>query len=79
VRLCSFHMSFMQALEQMWDSLQPEHRAVVGVPHHSQGLDLREDMTVLHRATSVSPRRGHELNLGIGVSEALSKIFTSRP
>jgi hypothetical protein len=31
-------------LEQMWISLQPEHRAVVGAPHHSQGLDLREDM-----------------------------------
>jgi hypothetical protein len=42
--LCSFHMSFMQALEQMWISLQPEHRVVVGVPHHSQGLDLFEDM-----------------------------------
>ena len=44
VRLCSFHMSFMQALEQMWISLQPEHRVVVGVPHHSQGLDLCEDI-----------------------------------
>ena len=48
--LCSFQMSFMQALEQMLDSLQPEHRLVVRVLHHSQGLDLNEDM-ILCRAS----------------------------
>jgi hypothetical protein len=40
----------MQALEQMWISLQTEHRVVVGVPHHLQGLNLREGTIVLYRA-----------------------------
>ena len=41
-------MSFMQALEQMWiSSLQPEHRVVVGLSHHSHGLVLDDDMLIL--------------------------------
>ena len=40
-------MSFMQALEQMWISLQPEHRVVVGLSHHSHGLVLDDDMLIL--------------------------------
>jgi len=37
----------MQALEQMWISLQPEHRVVVGLSHHSHGLVLDDDMMIL--------------------------------
>ena len=50
VRLCSYQMSFMQALEQMWISLQSELRVVVGALHRSQDLSLYEDMIVLRRA-----------------------------